>query len=584
MRVIVPKTIDGSTLVNSNIPEPDPSAGEVEFIDPNASTGADPKTVIGGSLQGVGRVVSVTMDKFNNIIIAQLETTSSTSGVYIHKFSSEMTLIGWTLIDFGSENNFQTDKFAVTSGGETIDEVYLVRLDPFDNKVQITHCACRFTNDTTNYSISSSSFEPYLSQGGINVVYSATCTPSSARDRITVLYKLSNGKIRVATIDTSTATILYENDCAAISSSKPTGYNDRYQIFSRAGSYLIFSRDSSRNSIINMYSNLTYASRTKTETIEKLSGTLENTLHGINTANGYKLLSDEGVTIGNFTAYDVNANFIYGEAETYPAGTIFVKSSTHRKYQAVVDTFIDPADGVNTIPPQWIDIGPTNKYAAFDGVISNAASYQNEIIYNFKPNGQYNSISGFNITGATEVNITIKSSHGSVVYNNTFTMRDNSQVVDWYSYYFSPIIERTQFTVTDLPAYGGSTATLSIMGSDSVSVGEVVVGSQINLGVTQYGVSLQGLDFSQKNRDEFGNFEIIRRGTSKLVDYDVKVDRGLVNYVARQLDQLSTVPCVWVGSDEFNDETTAYGYHKDYLVTIDTPSICSVTISVEGLV
>ena len=42
-----------------------------------------------------------------------------------------------------------------------------------------------------------------------------------------------------------------------------------------------------------------------------------------------------------------------------------ILTSTHREYQAATINKDNPVTGAAKIPPTWIDIGPTNKWALF---------------------------------------------------------------------------------------------------------------------------------------------------------------------------------------------------------------------------
>ena len=52
--------------------------------------------------------------------------------------------------------------------------------------------------------------------------------------------------------------------------------------------------------------------------------------------------------------------------EAYKPKEQTILTSTHRKYQCATETRDNPVDGIAKVPPTWIDIGPTNKWALFD--------------------------------------------------------------------------------------------------------------------------------------------------------------------------------------------------------------------------
>lgn len=584
MKVIVPKVVDASTLVNSNIPEPDQDAGEVEYVpvDQGGGTIGDSFNY-GPHLKGAGKVVGFCFDNSGGRYVAQCESIESITRILIHKFDSSNSYVGY----------FRTNDTYFSNLGVSMDvDVDLDTASPTDificayydayNLTVDAYYHAEFNGSTATRDGRGITLNDYLS-GALGVISYSHSRHTTGEHQDNLIYYKAGSEFRCMVVRRGTIenakSLVSDNILGAV-----TGDVRSCSMEVRSGKYLIFSRNAAGNTTYIQEYNSSFSSRTKISTVDRLTA---KTQFGTYTGSEYYIGTSSDTSYSEFTGYKIKANYQYGEVDPgdpVPAGSVFIKTSSHKKYQAVVDTLLDPLEGLLTVPPQWVELGPTNKYSAFDGVIGNTSSYKKQITYDIKPSGIYNAVSGFNITGVSKVNVAITSDQGSVVYDEDIAMSDNSQVVNWYAYYFTPIIKKAQFTVTDLPTYGGSTVKVTFTGDSSVSVGEFVVGSQIYLGVTQYGVSIQGLDFSRKSRDEFGNFEIIRRGTSRLVDYDLKIDRGMVGYVARQLDQISTTPCVWVGSNEFTDETTVYGYYKDYLITIDAPSICSATISVEGLV
>lgn len=588
MKVIKPVGVDSAVLLNSNIPEPDPSAGEVEYmpVDQGGGTIGD-KFVIGPNVAGDGDIIGACADDLGNTYIGRRTTSGSTGykQVIVSKFDAEFVFMG----TFTTSETYLTSNCKIdVEKGETLTPDILItnyEIHPTDSYAVVNKYASPSFDGGIKVRNGQDNLSNFLSYEPVGIVAYSHTKHTSGQWQNTVVYRLSGGLFRVATVRSANLTIgaslVHDNPIGAVSGDIGS---DGLSMDISGGKYLIFSRNIAGDTTYIQEYTSTFSSRTKINSIARLT---DKCLFGVYTGDKYIIYSDPTVITSEFSAYNVKTNYQYGEVDQgdpVPTGSIFIKSSTHRKYQAAVDTLLDPLDGVLTVPPEWIDIGPTNKYAAFDGVIGNQAVRQNEVKYVLKPSGIVNSISGFNISGADEITITQKDSSGNIVYQNELEMRDNSSVTDLYQYYFSPIIEIDQFTLNDLLPFSDSEIEVRIISPGTIGVGEIVIGSQAEIGITDYGTSLQLLDFSRKERDEFGNFDVVRRGTSKLVNYAVSMPKGRVNYAFKTLSSLSTIPCVWIGVDEFNDITTVYGYYKDSTINIDSPTICSATISVEGLV
>lgn len=270
-------------------------------------------------------------------------------------------------------------------------------------------------------------------------------------------------------------------------------------------------------------------------------------------------------------------------AGAYVIGDKVIKTTTHRIYECLVNTSDDPEVGVLAVPPTWLDIGATRPWRMFDGSISSQSNDTSDIVVVLEPGRTISSVSSFNIEDITSVNITMVDPIEGEVYNRDVDLQDNTSIVDWYTYFFEPISVATEFLVLDLPPYGSAKTTVTYSVETEGRVGELVIGSAIVLGVTNYGTSVQLLDFSRKERDEFGKFTVIKRNTSKLVNFDVTVPTGRVGYIFNQLSKLSTIPMVWVGTEAEDDDTLIYGYYRDFRVDISSFNISDCSIEVEGL-
>lgn len=266
---------------------------------------------------------------------------------------------------------------------------------------------------------------------------------------------------------------------------------------------------------------------------------------------------------------------------TYALNDEVIVVSTHSKYRSVQagNTGNDPTLDDGT---WWVRVAPTNKYAMFDGLIGTQSTESTQIQVDFDAGVIVNGLSVFNVSAQT-ANVTMNDPIDGEVYNKDIDMRDNSQVVDWYTYFLEPIIEKRRFSLWDLPGYPNATVTLTLGSTGDVACGECVIGQQINLGAALYGTGFQLLNFNVTERDAFGNIvKTTDRRTAKLAKYNVHTPSARSEYVFNVLDDLRDTACVWSGSVD-NDKTLIYGYHADARVNFSTPSLDDITIEVEGL-
>lgn len=282
---------------------------------------------------------------------------------------------------------------------------------------------------------------------------------------------------------------------------------------------------------------------------------------------------------------DPSVGEIEWTAGTYAKGDRRIKVSTHSLYQSAIDNNTDdPEIGVDLSPPTWTRVSATNKYRMFDDVSGTQTKGTGSVIVDIVPNSVVSALACFNVKSVDDITVKVTDPNAGEVYNKSVNLRDYSTINDYYDYFFEDIINVSEFLLNDLPPYKNATIQVDF-DSASPEIGVLAMGRQQDLGVAQYGSSFNLKDYSRKERDEFGNFKVVRRGTSKLVDFDVFCPTTRAQYVFERLAEKSSIPCVWYGTSEVtSDSTLVFGYYLNSLISISNPSTSDVTISIEGLV
>lgn len=269
-------------------------------------------------------------------------------------------------------------------------------------------------------------------------------------------------------------------------------------------------------------------------------------------------------------------------AGTYTLGTKRIYN--HRVYEVIVSsTTARPDIGAVATPPSWLDLGATNRFKMFDQIISTQTVKNAEIDVDIVPAAIVNSAAFFGLFGSS-ITLTMTDPTEGVVYTETRSLQDNTIIIDWYPYFFEEVAYLPDIVFLNLPAYGSATLNAVIDGgAGDAKVGEVVIGKQRSLGVTNFGSSVSIQDYSIKSTDDFGNTIIVQRAYSKRADYDVTVETSAVAAVQKALADIRTTPTVFVG-DQNRPETVVYGFYKQFNIVLSTPSISGCSIEVEGLV
>lgn len=270
-------------------------------------------------------------------------------------------------------------------------------------------------------------------------------------------------------------------------------------------------------------------------------------------------------------------------AGTYVTGVRRINTTTNREYEVVANpsTTDDPLVGIIASPATWVDVGPTLRWAMFDAS-NNTKSVGDNLTVSLVSGLTISALSAIGIVNASEVNVTVVSAAEGEVYNVDIDMNDNSEVNDFYDYFFAPIINKDRFILNDLPFYSDGTIAVTFTGT-AVGVGSLLIGREVILGITNYGSQLQSLNFGTVNEDAFGNVQFKKGNKARLVDFDVTIDTAKINYVFSQLQELTDTPTVWYATGTISDPTLVYGYHRDSRINISAPSISECTIQVRGL-
>jgi hypothetical protein len=234
----------------------------------------------------------------------------------------------------------------------------------------------------------------------------------------------------------------------------------------------------------------------------------------------------------------------------------------------------------------WSDLGATNKYRMFDNTISSVSSRTGGIQFTLTPSQVVNSIALLNVNAST-VRVVMTDPVDGVVYDQTKELRSSSEVTDYYSYFFAPLVSLTDLNTAvflDLPSKPTATITVYISsGAALVEVGEVVYGIQSVIGRTNYGTAIGIKSYSRKDIDEFGKVTVVKRKNSKYCEYDVDIDNTNLVFVQRLFQDIDSVPCVFIGNPDM-EELIVYGFYSDFKSTISFPTVSKCTLRVEGLI
>lgn len=284
------------------------------------------------------------------------------------------------------------------------------------------------------------------------------------------------------------------------------------------------------------------------------------------------VLKSSNVTEDDFAEWNVGT--------AYTAGDKVILTSTHRIYEAVTGTTgDDPATDDGTY---WLDIGATNRWKAFDQLISDPVSKTGDIKYQLEPGAVADGLAFFGLD-ASEVQIVCTDPTDGVVYDETFDLVNNSAVFDWFSYFFEPPIFDTELIANGLPIYTLTVVDITITSAATTEVGQIVLGRDQELGQTLVGTGIGIEDFSRKDRDDFGNAVLVERAFAQTVDFQFSFPTDGARRISNILSRVRAKPAVYyAGADTSQFGSTVYGFYRDFDIPLTT-AVSFATLEVEGL-
>jgi hypothetical protein len=255
-------------------------------------------------------------------------------------------------------------------------------------------------------------------------------------------------------------------------------------------------------------------------------------------------------------------------------GARCISAATHRIYESAIAGNVgrDPTNIVSRTGATiyWIDVGPTNKWAALDGEISTqtvSALVQTVVL---RP-GPLNALFAAGID-ADAYSVSVKELAGGTVVFSDDGVLESSQPADYYEYFFDRFRPQTDLLVTDIPPYAQTEVTVSFTkSSGDVKCGVLAVGDLRPLGSTQYGAKAKPKTYSSIKLDEFGT-----------ASAEIPIEEA--NSGLATVTELLDVPAVWVGTDlpEYSG-LRVYGLGSGEL-SYDNPKLALLSINVQGLI
>lgn len=287
-------------------------------------------------------------------------------------------------------------------------------------------------------------------------------------------------------------------------------------------------------------------------------------------------LDNTNVAENDYDAWDVSATYSINDM------AIYVTTDKHWVIRSLVN------DNVGYVPTglnsdtKWVKVSETNRWKMFDNKTTSQTVNPDSIDVSVIGTSAVDSVALLNLD-ASSVSLTITDINSNVVYDETVSLVTTDNVYDMWTYFFAPIIRKSDYLFLNLPPYAMAKYDISITYTgNNAKCGTCVIGKAIDLGITRYNSKASSIDYSIKETDEFGDFTITERGYSRTTDITAYVEKRFTDYTVNILNQYRATPVVWVGTTEYTS-TYIYGIHKNWEVLYSFPNHNEIFFQILGL-
>lgn len=275
-------------------------------------------------------------------------------------------------------------------------------------------------------------------------------------------------------------------------------------------------------------------------------------------------------------------------AGTYAVGDQRIRATTHRIYSCIL-----AHTGITTLPEDdltnWTDIGPTLRWAMFDGTVSTDTTATTTLTVVLSP-GFFNALALYKLTGS-HITVTVKDEPGGATI---YTYDDDlyEPFPDWYEWLFAPYRNRERLILRDIVPYPDAelTITVTAAAAAAVGIGMVCIGDLRPLAAseqragTQYGASIEPVDYSYVKTDEFGTTRIVRRASTTGLRASVFLPQEDADYAIALLQEVLSVPVTFVAVDESGYANANVFGLVSGSVSYSGPNHAIANINVKGLI
>lgn len=161
----------------------------------------------------------------------------------------------------------------------------------------------------------------------------------------------------------------------------------------------------------------------------------------------------------------------------------------------------------------------------------------------------------------------------------------------WYYYLYEDVNFQTKL-FWEYVQYNDSTLRVKIeyYSGDTAKCGLIAIGSQIDIGLSEYGASIGFTDYSKKTTDSLGRTYLNQGNYANRAELEGWLDNSQLDSVMRAIIDVRGTPVIFDANNTNIDNPTKYeslqiyGFFQEPMITIPGPAISKISIDYEGLI
>ena len=236
----------------------------------------------------------------------------------------------------------------------------------------------------------------------------------------------------------------------------------------------------------------------------------------------------------------------------YAPGDLLLRATTHSVYRRVTPGATAQAPEADATGMNWVRDSTTNRWAMFDLLSAAPTRAVTPLTVRLAPGR----VSALMLLGVSDGTAKFSMQSGAAtVWDPPAQSLDTTPIGSWEDYFFAAFAVRGNILRLDVPTYADGVIELLLNAGVDTEIGKLIVGEAVPLGDTRKGPRVRRRSFTEVDRDKFGELQgIVQRKSIPLVTQATYCRKDLAVRARAALDFAASVPCVFIGLDDDQDE------------------------------